>query len=536
MRCFIWTILLLALAGLLSGCATPITDAQARATATVTGCWPYGVRQPPPTPTVAGVPTPTSAPPGGPATATTAPTLAIYPTCTPIPGTPTLTPVPTRVPTPIPASTPQVPAALGGPQEIGDPPGQVSPWGRFTRSPVLAFDPQQRAAVVAYIAYGGTADAYAGDVWVRVQQPGGTWGDLQSLNTAPVTSYYGGLGLTVTPDGVIHLAYGGGDPDGDDHFYLVESHDRGATWSMPVGLAGLRGRILSLSSDAAGGLHLLLVQPASAGETPVYATLPPGAARWQVTPPLQNLRVMTGELQVLPGADGTLRRYVLLSSRDGHDQSHVTLLWSADGVTWQQRAMELHRYYSAEQVVPVSLLVAPRGAGLIAAAWGQTPGPGHARSGAFAQLSTDGGATWSREEIIALHTPSGEIAFAGAPSATRGGFEPALGYDAATDLLLASWVEDDFAKRTPELRGSHIRTLVAARTLTPDGAWRSVVTPATVTTVQAPVLADWGERGALWGTADGRTHWLVTVDERNGQDRVSVRPLRPAALFDAGAS
>ncbi len=533
MRALSLLCLILSFAALLAGCSTPVTEAQARATATITGCWPYGVKQPLSTPTIAGLPTATTLPNVMP-TATSAPTTVIYPTCTPIPGTPTVAPIPTAMLTPIPARTPQVPAAIGGPQEIGDPPGMVSTWGRFTRSPIMTFHPQRRTAVVAFLAFGATNDPYNGDVFVRVQQLSGVWNELQSVNTAPVKSFYGGLGLAATPDGVLYLAYGGGDKEGDNHIYLVESQDNGMSWSLPKPIAGLDGRVISLAGDARGDLHLLVVQPEAEGDAAAYAQLPAGASSWQITKHILGMHQLTGELQLLPRSDGSVRRYALLNSRDGHEVPHVTLLWSDDGVSWQQRGMELNRYYHDEQPVPVSLLVAQRGPGLIAVAWGQTPGPGHARSGAFMQISIDGGVTWSREEIIAMHTMDGEIATEG--GITVGGFEPALVYDATTDMVVASWVEDDFSKRTPELRGSHIRTVVAGRSLTPEGGWRYVVTPDTAETMQPPVLAGWGNRGSLWGTADGRTHWFVAVDERNEQHRVYAQPIRLTAIFDAGES
>ncbi len=536
MRVLHWICLLLATSLVLTGCVDgPITEGEARATTTVTGCWPYGVRQPRPTPTIASGATSTAVP-GllGTATATASPTPVIYPTCTPIPGTPTVTPVPTTVPTPIPARTPQVPAALGGHQEIGDQPGMVSPWGRFTRSPLIAFHPQHRTAVVAYIAFGGTADPYTGDVWVRAQQPSGHWGPLQSVNTQPVKSYFGGLGLTVTPDGIIHVLYGGGNNEGDSSIYQVRSSDGGATWSLPEPLPGLVGRVLSLVSDAQGGLHLLVVQPQSEGDVAGYAELPPGNSAWRVTKHILGQHQLTGEMQLLARPDGSVRRFVLLNRRDDRETPSVMLLWSDDGQRWEQRPMELHHYFTDEQPIPVSLLVAPRGPGLIAVAWGQTPGPGHARSGSFVQVSTDGGATWGQPEIIAMHTPDGSIPESGTQRV--GGFEPALVYEATTDMLVASWVEDDFAKRTTGLRGSHIRTVLSARALDGSGVWRYAMTADTAKDVHPPVLADWGQRGALFGTPDGRTHWLVTVDERNDQHRVSVRPLRLTALLDAGES
>lgn len=121
------------------------------------------------------------------------------------------------------------------------------------------------------------------------------------------------------------------------------------------------------------------------------------------------MRQVNGWLNLLTRPDGTLRRVVLLNGRDDHEYTHVTILWSDDGVQWQCQPLETGRSFADEQVVATSLLVVPRGEGLIAAAWAQTPGPGNARGGAFAVLSTDGGSSWSREEIIAQHFGDGRL-------------------------------------------------------------------------------------------------------------------------------
>lgn len=518
---------------LLCGCQAPLTEGAARATAIVGGCWPYGVQQPLPTPTVAGVVTPTVL--AGTPTATSVPTAAIYPTCTPVPGTPTLTPLPPPTRTPIPARTPQVPAAIGGPQEIGDPAGFVTAWGRMIWNPVLAAHPRAPIAAIAWISYGSTTAEIDGQVWVRVQQPSGSWSPAQTVNLDPVATFYGGAGIAFTPDGSLHVIYGGGGngEDGDDQIFLVTSTDLGSTWSQPEAVPW-RGSVRSLTSDSAGGLHLLLVMPERDGGDAAYAYRAPGAATWQVQEYLGGMRQVSGWLSLLERPDGTIRRFVLLNSRDDHEFAHMTVLWSDDGQRWERQALETDRYLSGEQMVATSLLVAPRGAGLIAAAWSQPPGPGHARGGAYAVISTDGGATWSREEVIAQHEADGRL-FDDDGRGLPGGFEPALVYDAATDLLVVSWVEEDIARRG-EQYGAHMRTLLAARALDAAGTWRYAITPDRDPEQTPPVLASWGWRGALWGRSDGRAHWLLMVTEANDQHRIVVRPLRLTALVDLGES
>ncbi len=68
----------------LTACAPPLTVDEARATAVVSGCWPYGVHQPD-TPVPASTVRPLTP------TATPAPTALAYVACTPQPLTPTAT-------------------------------------------------------------------------------------------------------------------------------------------------------------------------------------------------------------------------------------------------------------------------------------------------------------------------------------------------------------------------------------------------------------------------------------------------------------
>ena len=199
-----------------------------------------------------------------------------------------------------------------------------------------------------------------------------------------------------------------------------------------------------------------------------------------------------------------------------------------DGRTWQHQALDTNRYFPNELIVATSLVAAARtGGDLIAAAWSQIPGPGHARGGVFAAVSLDGGSTWSREEIIALHNADGRLD----PLA---GFDPTLVYDASTDMLIASWNEDDVAQRSAS-GGAQDRVLVSARRLAGDQGWRHARTPRNGDQPR-PELAGWGFNGWLYSTPGGTHHWLLLLELRNGQHQLLAKPLRLSFLFAEGVS
>ena len=148
-------------------------------------------------------------------------------------------------------------------------------------------------------------------------------------------------------------------------------------------------------------------------------------------------------------------------------------------------------------------------------------------AGCLPSVSLDGGTTWSREEIIALHNADGRLdPFAG--------FDPTLVYDASTDMLVASWIEDDIARRSTG-SGSHVRTLVSGRRLHGDQLWRFARTPEN-TREPVPELASWGFCGWLYSTPDGTSHWLLLLERRNGQEQILAKPLRLSFLFAEGVS
>lgn len=521
---------------LLSACMPPLSAEQARATAVAGGCWPYGSDQPvtpvPTTPVRALTPTPSPQP-----------TVVAYRACTPLPNTPTATMRPTRVPTPAPRPTPPPPALNGGREVIGQQPGSATAWARSTRTPSLAIRPQDGRAAVAWLSWGGGPDVYAGDVWVRVQGENRRWMDSQTLNRAPVKSFFGGLGATWTVSDTIAVAYGGGNFDGDTRIYVATSSDEGASWGVPEN-TGLRGRVMSLKSDGTGTIYLLaLVEGTSDGQTgyPIVARRVPGGA-WQVSPHLVQHRYYSGDLALVDRANQAPQVYAILtdaSGGPGTPRSAVTLAASYNGGdTWQAHDLSDTNHVGAGMVIATSVTAGqrPDGGIVVAAAWSQTPGPGPVAGAVQARISLDGGVSWGDVETIAQHDSQARFTDDQADPAYLGGFEPALAYDSATDRLAASWIEDDLSRRdTRDSSSSNrsVRTLLAARRLDTGAAWEFAVTPSGAPDAP-PLLTSWGLRGALWGSSDGHWQWLTIIDERNFQARIVAQPVSLTAVLAQG--
>lgn len=522
---------------LLYGCMPSLTADQARATAVASGCWPYGYDQPltpvPAEPVRAGTPAPSPQP-----------TVVAYPACTPQPGIPTATVRPTRIPTPPPRPTPPPPALTDGREIIGQHPGYATPWARSTRTPSLAIRPQDGRAVVAWLAWGGGPDADAGDVWVRAQGESGRWMNSQTLNRAPVKRFFGGLGATWTVSDTIAVAYGGGAFKGDTRIYVAVSHDAGASWGVPE-TTGLRGRVISLKSDAAGTLYLLVLVDGPADGQYGYPVLARRAigGEWIVSARIASGLQYSGDLAILEPAGQAPHLYAILTDWDragGRFPSTVTLAVSTDGgAAWAVRPLNDVAQVREEAIVATSVTAAqrPDGSILVAAAWSQTPGPGPAAGAVQARVSLDGGASWGAVETIAQHEAQARFTDDPTDPAYLGGFEPALAYDAGSDCLAASWVEDDLSRRDDRDASSSnrsVRTLLAARTLVPGASWQFAVTPGGVPDAP-PQLTGWGLRGALWGSADGRWQWLTIVDERNLQARILAQPVSLTAVLAQAA-
>jgi hypothetical protein len=155
-------------------------------------------------------------------------------------------------------------------------------------------------------------------------------------------------------------------------------------------------------------------------------------------------------------------------------------------------------------------------------AWSQ-----YSSGGLFAQLSTDGGTSWGREEQVAQHQTSGDCYAAngdGLPCA----YQPSLAYDAGTDRLVVVWNEVLRRHDPPS------RVRLSSRALD-TGIWRFAVLPDTPGD-PPPVLADWGWRGGIVGSRDQRRHGLVLLDEANDQDRLYAQPVVLAAWLAEGES
>jgi len=529
-----WLLILLSIL-LLSACMPPLRAEQARATAGADGCWPYGYDQPE-TPAPADgvrVGTPTAAP---------QPTVVAYPGCTPLPNTPTATIRPTRVPTPAPRPTPPPPSIKGGRELIGQQPGSATAWARSTRTPSLAIRPHDGRAAVAWLAWGGEPDVYAGDVWVRVQGESGRWRDSQTLNRSPIKSYFGGLGATWTPNDTIAVAYGSGEFDGNTRIAVATSPDGGASWGTPEE-TGVRGRVVSLTCDPTGTLYLLaLVDGSSDGQTgyPVLARRAVGGP-WKVSPHIVPHRYYSGDLALVAPVGQAPQVYAIVTdaSMMGTQRSAVTLLASRDGGdTWLARDLYDTNHVGAGMVVATSIIASqrPDGSIVVAAAWSQTPGPGPVAGAVQSRVSLDGTASWGAVETIAQHRADARFTDDPTDPAYLGGFEPALAYDAGTDRLAVSWIEDDLSRRDARdvsRSNRSVRTLLAARDLVPGAAWEFAVTPSGAPDAP-PQLTEWGQRGALRGSADGRWQWMTIIDERNLQARIFAQPVSLTAVLAQG--
>ncbi len=554
---------ILLLAGLLSGCQPgTMTGAEQRATAMSGGCWPYGFEQPAPTRTPYlryGTETPSPIPP---------PTDIAYLSCTPAPLTPTVTSKPTVTLTPRTPRTPLPASVVGGPVEIGNQAG-----GAWLRT--LAIHPVRHTVAVAWIANGSTFDdSQDGQVWVKVQRADQTWNPLQTVNVGFIgKANYAGLALTIGYDGTVSVVYGIGRAD-NRQVQIVESNDDGLTWSMPAALDGIdadaappeefldtptatptigptptddpsapaipsatlepvddtaanvsgesqTGAVIALASDPNGGLHLLYRLGSIAGKQIGYAYRAPGEAFWRISTPFAGRRQYRGALGLLPQRDGRVKRFVAIQTENA-----ISLYTSLDGAAWDRSALPVGQYLAPETIFTMTMVVAARGAGLVAVTWGQ-----YARGGVFAAVSLDGGVTWGGEERIAQHNANGRAFENQGEGNPRSGFDPWVVYDATTDQLAVSWTEMD-----GDPRPRTFTTRYAFRALTDATVilWRYGVSPATVDNERPPTLGPIGFRSRLYGSLDGAAHVLLGVDPTNTQQRVYVQPLvLPGLLKEA---
>lgn len=550
--------ILLLMSGLLLACQAPLTVEEQHATAVAGGCWPYGYEPPQPTRTPRvryGTATPSPTP---------QPTGEVYPTCTPAPLTPTLTPRPTNTPTPRPPRTPAPVSVVQGPIEIGNQAGNA--WLR-----TLAIHPTRRTAAVAWIANGSTFDdSQDGQVWARVQRADGEWSPLQTVNVGLIgKAPYAGLGLTIAHDGTISLIYGLGGKDGSDALQIVESRDDGATWSLPQGLPGVdaaaappeaqpsdpdatatpilantptpnpgdlpvdndtsaageaqSGAVLALQADDQGGLHMLYRVRGASGKRIGYAYRAAGEMVWRVFEQFNGSVQYRGALGVLPQQNGRVGRFVAIQT-----EGAIAVYRSNDGLHWSRTPLPTGQYLSPETIFTMTMVVAPRGNGLVAVTWAQ-----YSRGGVYAAVSLDGGQTWSQEERIAQHARDGQAHIDTSEGTSRSGYDPWVVYDSRSDQLLVSWTEMDRSKN-PRTKTTVYAIRPLAEVTVP--LWKYGISPDNINQGRPPTLGSRSWLSQIYGLPDGSAHFLLALDPNNAQQRVYVQEISVPGLIADGPS
>jgi hypothetical protein len=248
----------------LSGCAAPLSYADAQATAQVAGCWPGNGPTPPAVTVTPAAPT-SSAPiePGTP-TATRLPTTTPYPRCTPVPGAPTLIPYPTPLPTrpAYPTMEPQLIHGGSSGQTVLQLPGVL-----LTID--LAVHPTEGWPAVAALLWPGvTRDPR--QAFVRVMDPRTQiWGPAQQLDVGPASSgtdRFANVVLAITGDRAVHAVWGASDADHTDGdppsaIWASASTDLGRTWSAPRRIATHCFIPADMAATADGQIVVLAVCP-----------------------------------------------------------------------------------------------------------------------------------------------------------------------------------------------------------------------------------------------------------------------------------
>lgn len=509
-------IVLLVLLGaiLLPGCgAAPLTPGQARATAEAGGCWPYGARQPlPPTPRLPTatprIQAPDAAPTATLAAAASATPWVIYPTCTPAPLTPTVTPEPTDTPRPYVPPTPQPPAAITSPQELQDALGVVREKGL-----AWAYNSRAHGPVIAWIDWGFRPDgATDGQIWVTSRALGGAWRDPQSVSTAPVIRFYGGIGVAAAPSGELRVLYGSGEPDPGyvSKVYEVTSHDDGATWSLPRQVG--RGGIHALRADSKGGWHAVVTSPLPFSDQLVYGYAPAGGD-WTWTP-INGARSEYRADMALLELGGRITRLIITAraGTPGNSEVHLHIYRSENGTAWERAAQAPMGPGAIDNpTTRPQIIAAPRGDGLVAAAWSN-----YGSGMVVASISTDGGRSFGPAEVIAQHAADRSIS-----NEWDYGIEPSLAYDPEADTLLASW--NEIQTDAGEIFPWPVKSWLARRPLDRplDQPWIDAVTPDSIDLPRR--LLDPQRRTYLYATPDGANAGLVIIDERNYQFRLTYR-------------
>jgi len=531
----------------LSGCGR-LTASQLGGTATVLGCWPYGLIQPPPpaTPVLYLPPTPGSGTPTPIITATATPTrtpVATFVACTPAPLTPTLTASPTPSPTPWTRPTEQTP---GGKD---NPPVNMSNMPGYDVEPAIAVHPSDGwpALVWSNWIWEFPDDA---TVFVKVQDPAtGVWRRGSGVNTGSVRKAGGSPGILVDRQGRIHVAF-----EQDKGPVYTVSTDLGQTWSDPEALptpGGTQGAFFfQLALDSADQLHILYDHADACFDCfhYVHAQRPAaGGEAWSWQDDLAGgAKQLYGDLTTVTLPNGTIRTIV------GIGAGTSVRLVTQDGLNapWTPRTIPNQTIRLSPQVVfwvDIISFVDQAGQQQVCTSWAQ-----YSKSGVFSSCSLDAGVTWQDTTVIAFHhepppdptdpTPDPEQPTpatgdgtdpGGTPSFDRSdrGYRPEVLYEPTTDQLLAIWT---WRGKAPGNGLANPYTVVYSYRPAHGGAWLPLIDGDT----QEPPLALFAatrrnaarsQRLAYRGQGVAYATWIEV--ERDESIEVYVGAFTPAALL-----
>src|SRR5262249_50780547 len=121
------------------------------------------------------------------------------------------------------------------------------------------------------------------------------------------------------------------------------------------------GAALDLRADPAGRLHLLYRARSVAGRRIGYAYRAPGKSFWRTSEQFDGRVQYRGALGLLSQPDGRVKRFVALQTENA-----ITLYTSLDGLGWSRASLPVGQYLNPEIIFSMTMVVAPRGPGLVA--------------------------------------------------------------------------------------------------------------------------------------------------------------------------
>lgn len=495
-------VLLLLLGLVLVSCGDPLpTYVELKQTAVASGCWPGNAPTPPPV-TVTPVYVPTTGTINT-TTPTALPTTTPLPRCTPAAGAPTLVPWPTALPTPVPLPT------LGpGPIQGG------SDTRELTRLPGLidhidiAVHPTQGwpAVVMTQQGWQGWSDPDHRRIYAQVFDPDGkTWGLAHQVNLPPEegNANYGGVAVTITGDGTVHVAWGGSFTAGRPVWYSA-SADHGETWSVPTEIGQHCFNVQDMAATIDGYIVVLALCNSPEEDSPTR----PGLIQRQPNGtwlPQQELRVNARWGSLVVFGEGPQARAVALMTDQGSDNAVIIQKRLADPSGWGVQTIDvaapagyvpdnasayLHRGIAFRR---------PNDANGIVFTWSTYGG-----NAVFACTSLDGGQSWGPVETVVAHGVGSEQEIP--PPLDSRWSAPA--YDVRSDRVIMLWTGRDMTTSFPQAA-----THYGSWSVPGSGAWNPPQRPGNYGRLIPLVTgAERASNLATAQTANASYVWLAWID------------------------